>query len=365
MNDLPSEIAISDIVVRIRMRKDLGDLTGLASSIREVGLFHPVVVNEHNELIAGLRRLEACKRILGWQRIPVTIINLAKLSKGEFAENVFRKSFTTSELVAIKRVLEPEVKVEAEKRKGLRTDLGKQPSGNFPAGDTRDIVGSFGGVSGKTLEKAEAVVEAAEENPEKYGKLLEKVDEGTTSVSYAYTMVKRGEKHANPPALPSGVFGIVYADPPWDYDVKLRGSPDYPTMPTAQISALKIPVGDNAILFLWATNPKLEDALQVMNDWGFTYKTNMVWVKDKIGTGYYFRGQHELLLLGVKGDMPTPMEDSRPSSVLVSARREHSEKPEEIYELIEKMYPNRTYLELFACKKRGKWVSWGQNLEQS
>ena len=125
---------------------------------------------------------------------------------------------------------------------------------------------------------------------------------------------------------------------------------------------MQVPVAENSILFLWATNPKLQEALEVLEAWGFEYKTNMVWVKDKIGVGYYFRGQHELLLVGIKGSMGVPEEQNRPASVLNSDRTKHSEKPQEVYTLIEKMYPNRKYLELFARNKREGWESWGNEI---
>jgi ParB/RepB/Spo0J family partition protein len=161
-----------------------------------------------------------------------------------------------------------------------------------------------------------------------------------------------------PKPLPEGTFNIIYADPPWKYDVDyLRCSPDehYQTMSVDEICKINVPSSDNAVLFLWATNPMLEDALKVMEAWGFKYKTNMVWVKDKYGVGFYFRGQHELLLVGVKGDAHPPAESNRFSSVLHAPVQKHSEKPIEVYEIIEKMYPKSRYLELFARKKREGW----------
>lgn len=86
-------------------------------------------------------------------------------------------------------------------------------------------------------------------------------------------------------------------------------------------------------------------------------------MKDKFGTGFYFRGQHELLLFGVKGDIHPPEESSRLPSILHAPVRGHSEKPEEVYYIIEKMYPNRRYLELFARKKREGWEAWGNEVQ--
>jgi N6-adenosine-specific RNA methylase IME4 len=134
----------------------------------------------------------------------------------------------------------------------------------------------------------------------------------------------------------------------------------YETMTLESIMALNVPIAEDAILFLWATNPKLKEALQIMESWGFEYKTNLVWVKERFGTGYYVRGQHELLLIGRKGNITVPNEEDRPSSVLQVPAREHSHKPDEVYNLIEKMYPNNSKLELFARgQQRQGWTKWG------
>jgi ParB/RepB/Spo0J family partition protein len=353
------------IKVGSRFRRDLGDIDALAKSISTVGLLHPIVINENNELIAGVRRLEACKK-LGWTDIPVHVVNLEDIRKGQVDENVVRKDFTPSEIAAIYEALAPEEKAEAEKRKGTRTDLGKEPVRKFRMGRVTKHIGQYVGRSDRTLEKIVAIAEAAKEQPEKFGRLMEKVDKKQTSIHYAYKMVKRAEVQENPSPIPQGLFNVIYADPPWQYDLSLRGSPEehYPVMATETICDLVVPAAKDSVLFLWATNPKLEEALQVMKAWGFTYKTNLVWVKDKFGNGYYFRGQHELLLLGIKGKPPVPLEADRPPSVLNAPRRKHSQKPEEVYELIEKMYPNGKYLELFARAKRLGWEAWGNEFQR-
>ena len=113
---------------------------------------------------------------------------------------------------------------------------------------------------------------------------------------------------------------------------------------------------------MWATNAKLKDAFKVLEGWGYDYKTNFVWIKNKLGLGNYVRGKHELLLIGKKGKIPTPEEATRPPSIIVANVQEHSKKPEIVYELIESMYPNRQYLELFARNTREGWVSWGDEV---
>ena len=182
---------------------------------------------------------------------------------------------------------------------------------------------------------------------------------------YQWTHQSSKQKQTEKLPLPQGEFNVIYADPPWRYNVShLRGNPEkyYPSMTLEEISKLEIPSSENTILFLWTTNPMLEDALTVLEAWGFQYKTNIVWIKDKFGTGFYVRGQHEILLIGVKGDVHPPEEANRFPSILKAPVKQHSQKPTEVYDIIEKMYPNAHYLELFARQKREGWEAWGNEV---
>jgi ParB-like chromosome segregation protein Spo0J len=150
---------IKEISKNGRHRKDLGDLAQLAKSIDEVGLLHPVVINASNTLIAGERRLEACK-LLGWQKIPVRVIDLQSIVRGEYDENTMRKDFTNSEAFAIYAEVKPLMDEEAKKRQGYE-QLGKiSPT---EKGRSRDKASAGVGRSGKTMEKIETIVYAAEE----------------------------------------------------------------------------------------------------------------------------------------------------------------------------------------------------------
>ncbi len=161
-------------------------------------------------------------------------------------------------------------------------------------------------------------------------------------------------------------FPILYVDPPWRYDFPAPGNREienhYPTMSNADICALDVPADDDSVLLMWVTNPKLAEGLEVMAAWGFQYKTNMVWVKDKIGMGYYARARHELLLIGRKGKGPIPDDDRRPDSVITATRGEHSAKPAELYDLIDAMYPHLPKVEMFARSTREGWASWGNQV---
>lgn len=162
-------------------------------------------------------------------------------------------------------------------------------------------------------------------------------------------------------------YQIIYADPPWSYrhcaSKSRRIENQYNTMSLEIIKKLNIPSEDNCILYLWATAPKLQEALEVLNAWGFDYRTCMVWDKEIIGMGYWFRGQHELLLVGVKGKMSPPPQKLRKSSVLRVKRGQHSRKPDHIKYWIQQWYPYKTKIELFAREKTEGWDVWGNEIE--
>lgn len=167
-------------------------------------------------------------------------------------------------------------------------------------------------------------------------------------------------------------YSIILADPPWKYDFSKDNSDKiethYPPMSLSEICKLNIPSDDNAVLYLWATAPKLLEALAVMKAWGFTYKTNAVWDKGWIGMGYWFRGQHELLLVGTKGKFSPPKQEDRISSVLRVKKAGHSDKPDHIKIMIEKWYPDVKKLELFARNhtpliENKQWDVWGNEVE--
>lgn len=166
--------------------------------------------------------------------------------------------------------------------------------------------------------------------------------------------------------FPNKKYQIIYADPPWEYRhcaSKCREiTNQYPTMKLNDIKELNIPSADNAILYLWATAPKLLEALEVMIAWNFDYRTCMIWDKEIIGMGYWFRGQHELLLVGIKGKMSPPQQNLRISSVWKERRTKHSKKPDNIRELIKQWYPAQERIELFAREKIEGWDAWGNEI---
>lgn len=178
---------------------------------------------------------------------------------------------------------------------------------------------------------------------------------------------KYAELAANNQSLDSGKkYGVIYADPPWRYEHAKTTSREienqYPTMDLDEIRELPVEdlATDDAVLFMWATSPKLAEAMSVVESWGFTYRTCMVWDKERMGMGYYARQQHELLLIATKGSPPAPEPSARPSSVIREKRdNKHSRKPATFAEIIEAMYPDVPRVELFCREPREGWDAWG------
>lgn len=170
-----------------------------------------------------------------------------------------------------------------------------------------------------------------------------------------------------PAELISGPFEIILADPPWQYQSSTT-TPErqieeqYPTASVEEIIKHRPDSARDSVLFLWATAPLLCEALHVLSEWGFTYKTNAVWDKEKIGLGYWFRIAHEHLLVGIKGKASPPAEEFRISSIFREERTKHSKKPESVYQWIEAAFPSKKKLEMYARSKRVGWASFGNEI---
>lgn len=176
-------------------------------------------------------------------------------------------------------------------------------------------------------------------------------------------------------------YSAILADPPWQFQNRTgKMAPEhkrllrYPTMALQDI--LKLPVAKlaaaQAHLYLWVPNALLAEGLEVMKAWGFIYKTNLVWYKvrkdggpDGRGVGFYFRNVTELLLFGVRGGLRTLQPGRTQVNLFCSRKREHSRKPDDFYDIIERCSPG-PYLELFARFSRQSWDQWGnEDVEQN
>ena len=341
----------------------------LKESIRLNGLYNPIIVNQDGIILDGHHRFQACQELAK----PLTENDIVVKEFGDELDekyfvvisNLERRNMHAFARAWIVFNIEPIISEMARRREYGGVTL----SANTERGYTEDKLGEIAGLHGETIRKVRIIRNAWLEDKQRWQRLVNDglSDDESVSINYAYKEVIKSQKHKTPRKLPEGEFDVILADPPWDYDMEVgRGMArlQYPTMKEDDIAELQVPSATNAVLFLWATNPKIETALRVMKKWGFEYKTNIVWIKSQANLGYYVRGQHELLLIGKKGnDMPVPEPANRPSSVIAVQGSKHSEKPTIVYETIERMYPNRTYLELFARSKYSdKWTPWGLDI---
>lgn len=175
-----------------------------------------------------------------------------------------------------------------------------------------------------------------------------------------------------------GHFGTILADPPWRFSNRTgKVAPEhkrlarYETLTFEQIR--EIPVvsvaAEQSHLYLWVPNALLAEGLKVMESWGFTYKTNIIWHKirkdggpDGRGVGFYFRNTTEIILFGIRGKLRTLQPGRSQVNIIRTRKREHSRKPDELYDIIEACSPG-PYLELFARGEREKWSLWGNQVE--
>lgn len=171
---------------------------------------------------------------------------------------------------------------------------------------------------------------------------------------------------------PFGGFQVILADPPWKFSGNSDAKPGknvrkhYPTLTPAEISAIPVKAlaARDALLLMWVTVPTAEIAMGVIRAWGFRYKSQLVWPKGRIGTGYYARNEHELVYIARRGRFPVTPPAMFPTSIVAGSRREHSRKPEWVHEKIEARFPELAKLELFARCQRDGWTAMGNQTDK-
>lgn len=195
--------------------------------------------------------------------------------------------------------------------------------------------------------------------------------EGAEALSLLGAWAAREEVQSVVQPLPAGPFDLLMIDPPWTFvtrsekGVTVKGAGgQYDLMTLKDIKALPVAAmaAPDCMLILWATNPLLDKAFEVMSAWGFTFKTAAHWVKRTtnghlaFGTGYVLRGAGEPLLLGVRGK-PKTARSCR--SVFEGPVRGHSRKPDEAFAWAEALMPDARRCELFSRQSRNQWTTWG------
>lgn len=167
-------------------------------------------------------------------------------------------------------------------------------------------------------------------------------------------------------------YKCILADPPWAFSANSEAKPGkgarrhYPTMKTAEIAAIPVRAlaARDSLCLMWATAPMIEDALKVLKAWGFRYKSQLVWPKNRIGTGYWARNAHELVLIGRRGKFPCEQPALFPTSIIPGKVQQHSRKPTWLHDVIDARHPDIPKLELFARAARPGWTVLGNQTDK-
>jgi N6-adenosine-specific RNA methylase IME4 len=257
----------------------------------------------------------------------------------------------------------------------------KQISAEVKPIETRKELSKVANVSHDTISKVKHI--EAKATPE----VKQKLSTGEVSINQVYQEIKKEEKKAErielieqqiedieQGKLPElkGLFNVISVDPPWPYEgeskkttsfdsVGRRVANPYPEMSITDIKKIEMPLMEDSVVLLWTTHKFLPDAFEILKDWGMDYKATLVWNKEKIGMGAWFRMQCEFCLVGIKGK--PYWENTTFRDILNEPRREHSRKPDSFFEMIEQITKGRR-LEYFSREKRTGWEVFGNDIHK-
>ena len=385
-------IAISEIKIG-KNRRSLSEktVTELMGSINKNGLINAITISSDNYLIAGLHRLEACKRLKD-TNIKCRRINC------EYNDNTFRlleidENLIRSELTEIEKsqalkerktiyeAMYPETKA--------KYNASNKTNDNVPfVSDTANKIG----VSKRTVERSVQIannienlndlkgtiiednkselLKIAKQPKKKQDKVIQAIKSGKAkSVSHALHIEKiqqqRKDIEDGTIEIPKGQYEVIVIDPPWQYSSKedagydkegFRGTTDYPTMTVEAIKGIKLPSSENCVLWLWTTQKHLRYAFEILDVWGFKDVAILTWCKNKMGIGKWLRSKSEFCIMSIKGK---PIIDlTNQTTVLNADVREHSRKPDEFYTMVSELCIGRK-LDYFSREKRKGWDTFG------
>lgn len=247
--------------------------------------------------------------------------------------------------------------------------------------ETRKELSKVAAVSHDTIAKVKKIQEKAPEE------IKAKLRTGEVSINAAYKEIKKEEKKeeriniikeqiediesGKVPKL-KGLYNVISIDPAWNYEGEnknitsydangRRVANPYPEMSTQKIKDIKLPLLNDSVVFLWTTHKFLPDAFDILKNWNLDYKATLVWNKEKIGMGAWFRMQCEFCLVGIKGK---PYWDNTTyRDIINEPRRQHSRKPDAFFDMVDKITLGRK-LEYFSREKREGWDVFGNDVNK-
>lgn len=429
--DMPDALRVDQIEVGHRLRTlDMDKVAALKASIEEMGLRTPISVTglpseaplQMYRLSAGAHRLEAMRQ-LGREYIAAIVRDEDDLDAElwEIDENLCRAELTPADraLFVFRRkeiylLKHPETANGGDRKSDRQVgELKASDSKRFTAA-TSEATGQSERAVQRDAERGEKISDKAlrmlrgtrhdkgtvldrlkslrEQEQEVYVKALFEADKAREAEANAIRTDKMATKRAirtgiiNAIAshgkvvageMPRAAFAVGYADPPWEQEAwsDVTGQDKglkYPPMPLDEIKALcagdRSPFTPDAILFLWVTTNRLDDGIDVLKAWGFSFVSAITWDKQQIGMGRWVRDRTEHLLIGKRGDFPGLVMGTQTESLYSEQKSEHSRKPVWFAEQIDRLFPDMRKLELFQRKAslgdgdirlNGQWDFWG------
>jgi N6-adenosine-specific RNA methylase IME4/ParB-like chromosome segregation protein Spo0J len=361
----------------------LEELIALEASLKHEGCLHALVV-WNNTIIDGHHRYAICsKHGISFKVVEKTELETELDVKLWMINNQFsRRNLPTETRLALAYRLKELEAQKAKERQGARNDLIKEYTNiskpvytssqdnkktqNTEKGRALEAIAKKAGVSHMTAFQYDKIQQQGTEEQKA------EVAEGKSSIKKVYTQIQKAERLEKNKAIewPKGKYRVIYADPPWQYEDQRAGGnhggaiDHYNTMSINELKNMPLSslTEDNAVLFLWGTAPLLPEALELINAWGFKYKTNFIWDKVKHNMGHYNSVRHELLLIATKGSCTPDNVQLFDSVQSIERSDRHSEKPEEFRNIIETLYSYGNKLELFARKSAEGWEVFGNEI---
>jgi len=354
--------------------------TQLTLNICKEGIREPLIL-WNNYIIDGHNRFEIAKQFnLEYKTINKEFDNEDEAKEWMILNQFGRRNLSAYQRSVLALELEDVFRIKAKEKQQEAGGAVRQKSDKAVI-DTKKELSKVASVSHDTIAKVKKIQEKAPDE------IKTKLSTGEISINAAYKEIKKEEKKeerinlikeqiqdiekGNLPKL-KGLYDVVSVDPPWNYEgqskeitsfdsIGRRVSNPYPEMSTQEIKEIKLPLMENAIVFLWTTHKFLPDAFEILKEWGLEYKATIVWNKEKIGMGAWFRMQCEFCLLGVKGK--PYWDNTKHRDIFTETRREHSRKPDSFFDIVNEITLGRK-LEYFSREKRKGWDIFGNDINK-
>ena len=358
--------------------------TQLTLNICKEGIREPLIL-WNNYIIDGHNRFEIAKQFnLEYKTINKEFENEDEVKEWMILNQFGRRNLSAYQRSVLALELEDVFSIKAKESKAEKVSHFRNTGEVLQKSakpDTRKELSKVASVSHDTIAKVKKIQEKAPQE------IKTKLSTGEISINAAYKEIKKEEKKeervnlikeqiqdiekGNLPKL-KGLYDVVSVDPPWNYEgqskeitsfdsIGRRVANPYPEMSTQEIKEIKLPLMDDAIVFLWTTHKFLPDAFEILKEWGLEYKATIVWNKEKIGMGAWFRMQCEFCLLGIKGK--PYWDNTKHRDIVIEPRRQHSRKPDSFFDIVNEITLGRK-LEYFAREKRKGWDIFGNDINK-